>query len=173
MKTTETNTDVSWAAGKLEEILGQEIEAMKVGLEKADRVRECIFNHDWEMLKSGMEEMDASSEKINELERQRDGKFAELCDAVGISPKAGFYSAVVRLDPEKRDSLSSRFRELKVEVLQLQGITWSIDAYVRSMSTTIKEILHTAFPHRRGTMYEKSGRRRAVGPDPLVFNRQL
>ena len=172
MKTTTKKKAVE-AAQSLESVLEEEIELLRVGLEKAEKVRECIFNHDWEALTSGMEEMDSSSLHINELDRSREEAFARLCDALGVSREAGFYSVVVRLEPEERDKLSELFRRLKVEVLQLQGITWSIDAYVRSMSETIKDIIHTAFPHRRGTMYEKSGRQRAVGSDPMVVNRRL
>ncbi len=169
----ETDREAAQSAHTLESVLEEEIELLKLGLEKAEKVRECIFNHDWASLSSGMEEMDATSKKINRLERTREKHFAHLCENLGLRSTAGFYSVVVRLEANDRDRLSDLFRRLKVEVLELQGITWSIDAYVRSMSTTIKEIIHTAFPHRRGTMYEKSGRQRSVGSDPMVVNRRL
>ncbi|MFP4491446.1 MAG: hypothetical protein ACLFNZ_08215 [Spirochaetaceae bacterium] len=165
--------DKAKIAGKMENVLSEEIVALKTAIEKAEKVREYIFDHDWKSLTEGIKEMDSSSALVNEIERRREKVFGELCTSVGVGKGAGFYSVVVRLHPKTRDRLSSLFRVLKTEVLQLQGITWSIDAYVRSMSETIKEVLYTAFPHRRGTMYEKSGRRRSVEADPLVVNRHL
>ncbi|MFO7849069.1 MAG: hypothetical protein R6V67_03825 [Spirochaetia bacterium] len=166
-------SDKTETAEKLENLLTEEIDALQTAVEKAEKVREYIFSHDWKSLTEGIKEMDNSSEGVNTLERRREKVFKELCESVGLEKNAGFYSVVVRLHPKTRDRLSSLFRTLKTEVLQLQGITWSIDAYVQSMSGTIKEILYTAFPHRRGTMYEKSGKQRSVESDPLVVNRQL
>jgi hypothetical protein len=172
-KKTKKKTAVEQTAERLGEIFGREIEGLKVGLSKAEKVREHIFSHDWQALSKGLQEMDDASHRVTEIEAERNEIFGELRYLVGAKEGSGFYSVVVRLEPELRDSLSALFRNLKVEVLQLQGITWSIDAYVKSMCETIQEILRTAFPHRRGTMYEKSGKKRDLGSDPLVLNRRL
>ena len=110
---------------------------------------------------------------ISGLEEERDALFRELKVQLEMPKQAGFYAVIVRLPGEEREQLSERYRTLKKAVLQFQGVIWSIDAYTRTMSTTFQEILYSLYPHKRGTMYEKSGRQRATGNDPLVVNKRL
>jgi hypothetical protein len=153
--------------------LDREIEAVQQGLQTADEVRERIFEHDWDGLSVSLNELHKASEHISGLEEERDALFRELKEQLEMPKQAGFYAVIVRLPGEEREQLSERYRTLKKAVLQFQGVIWSIDAYTRTMSTTFQEILYSLYPHKRGTMYEKSGRQRATGNDPLVVNKRL
>lgn len=160
-------------ADELKSLLEKETEVLHGGIAKAEAVREYIFRHDWESLNESLADLDSSSAEVEDIEQRRGEVFEQLRSALDIKSDAGFYTVIVLLDTQRKDSLSELYRSMKTEVMKFQSITWSIDAYVRSMSDTIYDILHTAFPHKRGNMYEKTGRKRAVGSDPLVVNRRL
>jgi septal ring factor EnvC (AmiA/AmiB activator) len=153
--------------------LEQEIEAVKRGLAEAEEVRSRMFEHDWEGLSEKLRNLDEISGEIAKLEERRHEQFQKLKRSLSMDVDAGFYAVVVRLPEDVREELSERFRTLKKAVLQFQGVTWSIDAYTRTMSSTFQEILYALYPHKRGTMYERSGRKRATENNPLVLNRQL
>ncbi|MFO7848545.1 MAG: hypothetical protein R6V67_01175, partial [Spirochaetia bacterium] len=89
-------------AETLEIVLKEEIEALKTAIDKAEKVREYIFDHDWKSVTEGIKEMDSSSAGVNELERRREKVFSELCTSLGLGKGAGFYSVVVRLQPKTR-----------------------------------------------------------------------
>jgi hypothetical protein len=160
-------------AENLIKILNQEVEGFTSAVSRAEAIRSSIFKHDWKSLTHNIEKMDRLSGYLRALEKERVHVFEKLRREVGESAESGFYTVVVRLPEAEQNTLSKLFRQLKGLVLQLQGLTWSIDAYTRSLSSTIYDILQEIFPHRRGTMYSKTGRKRANDSDPLVINRQL
>jgi len=160
-------------ADQLKTILQQEIDGFISAVETAEEIRNSIFKHDWKKLSQTLERMDSVTGYITAIEKERSHVFASLCEKTGVGRSCGFYTAVVHLDEPRQEELSILFRQLKSLVLQLQGVIWSIDAYTRTLSTTIYDILQEVFPHRRGTMYSKSGRKRKSDSDPLVVNRQL
>ncbi len=153
--------------------LEQEIEAIQRGIAVAEEVRTSIFDHDWDGLSENLEKLHNSSEKIAGIEEERDRLFQQLKEQLSMPEDAGFYAVAVRLPEEIRERLSERYRTLKQTVLQFQGVIWSIDAYTRTMSSTFQEVLYAFYPHKRGTMYERSGRKRNTENDPLVVNKRL
>ncbi|MFW5712806.1 MAG: hypothetical protein ACOCW5_01175 [Spirochaetia bacterium] len=160
-------------AEHLSTILQQEVDGFSSAIERAETIRSSIFKHDWKQLSESIEKMERLSGYLAALEKERDHVFEKLRSEVKASPSDGFYTVVVRLEREEQETLSSLFRKLKTKVIQLQGVIWSIDAYTRSISTTIYDILQEIFPHKRGTMYSKSGKKRKIDNDPLVVNHQL
>jgi len=160
-------------AVQLTRILNQEVEGFTSAVSRAEAIRTSIFRHDWKTLSHNLEKMDKLSGYLTALEKERIHVFEKLRREVGESGDSGFYTVVVKLPREEQDMLAKLFRQLKGLVIQLQGVTWSIDAYTRSLSSTIYDILQEVFPHRRGTMYSKTGRKRTNDSDPLVVNHQL
>lgn len=160
-------------AEHLSNILQQEVDGFSSAIERAETIRSSIFKHDWKQLTDSLEKMERLGGYLDALEKERVHVFEKLRVEVGASPSDGFYTVVVRLPREEQDLLSGLFRRLKTQVIQLQGVIWSIDAYTRSISATIYDILQEIFPHKRGTMYSKSGKKRKTGNDPLVVNHQL
>ena len=160
-------------AEHLTNILQQEVEGFSSAIERAEIIRSSIFKHDWQQLTDSLEKMERLGGYLAALEKERVHVFEKLRNEVHASPSDGFYTVVVQLPREEQDSLSDLFRRLKTQVIQLQGVIWSVDAYTRSISATIYDILQEIFPHKRGTMYSKSGKKRKAGNDPLVVNHQL
>lgn len=157
----------------LSHILQQEVDGFTSAIERAETIRSSIFRHDWKQLTESLEKMEKLSGYLTALEKERMHVFEKLRNEVAAGPSAGFYTVVVRLPKDEQDQASELFRKLKSQVLQLQGVVWSIDAYTRSISTTIYDILQEIFPHKRGTMYSKTGKKRSTDNDPLVVNHQL
>ena len=160
-------------AEHLSDILQQEVDGFNSAIERAETIRSSIFSHDWKQLTDSMEKMERLAGYLAALEKERVHVFEKLRNEVKASPSDGFYTVVVHLEGEEQEKLSALFRKLKTQVIQLQGVIWSIDAYTRSISTTIYDILQEIFPHKRGTMYSKTGKKRKTGNDPLVVNHQL
>ncbi len=160
-------------AEHLSNLLQQEVDGFSSAIERAETIRSSIFKHDWKQLSESMEKMERLAGYLSALEKERVHVFEKLRSEVKASPSDGFYTVVVQLEREEQETLSDLFRKLKTQVIQLQGVIWSIDAYTRSISTTIYDILQEIFPHKRGTMYSKTGKKRKTGNDPLVVNHQL
>ncbi len=158
---------------QLTKVLRQEVEGFTAAVQRAEKIRSSIFKHDWKTLSHNLERMERVSGYLTALEKERVHIFEKMRSEVGAERDSGFYTVIVQLPQEEQDGLSHLFRQLKSLVLQLQGLTWSIDAYTRSLSSTIYDILQEVFPHRRGTLYSKTGHKRSNESDPLVVNRQL
>lgn len=154
-------------------ILQQEVDGFNSAIERAETIRASIFKHDWKQLTESMEKMERLSGYLDALEKERVHVFETLRSELDASPSDGFYTVVVRLERDEQEKLSVLFRKLKTRVIQLQGVIWSIDAYTRTISTTIYDILQEIFPHKRGTMYSNTGQKQKAGNDPLVVNHQL
>jgi hypothetical protein len=132
-----------------------------------------VQNREWKQMQAVMEEAGKVSEKIDLSEKERLEAFAALRDMLGEGEEAGFYQVVVHLPSKERDSLSSSFRELKMGVINLRGIVWGIDAYVRAVQGTLKDIIGEISPMRRGTLYAGDGIAKNPDAGPLVLNREL
>ncbi|HDQ14584.1 MAG TPA: hypothetical protein ENN41_07215, partial [Sediminispirochaeta sp.] len=125
----------------MKSILSQEVEGFGGAVERAEAIRNDIFKHDWKKLSQNLEKMEKLSTYLAALEKERVHIFENLRRELGAKENDGFYTVVVRLPEEEQNELSDLFRRLKSLVLQLQGVLWSVDAYTRSLSGTIYDIL--------------------------------
>lgn len=160
-------------AVELENVMNREYDLICTFSEWERNLNEHVRNRSWNQLQKVMKEAEQVSEEISLCEKERMRIFSELRDASGEEPDAGFYQVVVHLPAEERDRLSRSFRELKLSVLKLRGIIWGIDAYVRAVQGTLKDIIGEMSPMRRGTIYAKNGGPRRAESGPLILNRHL
>ena len=138
-----------------------------------ESVRLYIRESDWENLNAALLEIEPVSVGIEKAEEQRGAVYTELREALGEPAQAGFYQVAVRLDSDKREQLSALYRTLKLSVIKIQGITWSIDAHVRAVGNTISQVLDELFPHRKGKIYGNTGESRAADSGPILINQSL
>ncbi len=158
---------------KLEKSMEQERDLiLQFSLWERD-LNQHVCKRDWKKLQKVMASAEALSDELDKQEQMRCEVFAQLRDAVGELPDAGFYQVAVHLPAEERERLSALFRELKMAVVNLRGIVWGIDAYVRAVQGTLKGIIGEMSPMRRGTIYAKNGGARQSEAGPLILNRQL
>lgn len=136
-------------------------------------INEYVRQRRWAELQEVMQKAGALSSTIEACEEERNKLFLQLCDEVGEDSDAGFYQVMIHLPEECRERLSVKFRELKMSVVKLRGLVWGIDAYVKAVQGTIRDLIGEMSPSRKGTIYAKSGGARSPETGPLVLNRQL
>ena len=140
-------------------------------LEKSIRLH--IHESNWDSLNDDLSMIEPITAQINETEEDRNRVFTGLCSAMGEEPWSDFYHIAVRLSPELREECSSLYRVLKLAVLTIQGITFSIDAHVRAVSSTVGQALDQMFPHRKGKIYSSKGTSITGDSGPMVVNHSL
>ena len=154
-------------------LMGKEILLLNEFEQTEQMVRQYIRESDWGKLNTTLKMIDSLSDSIDEVEEQRHSVYQKLRSLVGEGPNTNFYQVVVHLDPETREECASLYRGLKMAVIKIQGITWSIDAHIRAVSNTIGSFLDEVFPHRKGRMYSKQGTAKVGDTGPMVVNQSL
>lgn len=153
---------------------------MKAELALLERFREaeielknCIHTKNWDSLEKTMKEMNELAAELNATEDARHRAFIELRDLVGEGETSGFYQVIVHLPFEERESLAELYRAMKFVAVGIQAVTYCIDEHVQTINGTMHQILNELFPHRKGNMYSKQGKRREVEENPMVVNHHL
>ena len=157
----------------LQDALAGEIEVIEQFTRREEVIRTLISENNWEGLKDALDEIKPVATMMEEWENTRAVLFRKLREAVGESENAGFYQVIVHLPHDRRNALSVMYRRMKTSILQLQGITWSIDAYVRAVTGTMNQILNEMYPHRKGNLYAGNGAPAEGEASPLLLNHRL
>ena len=131
---------------ELDSAMEKEVKLLESFGEKEERIRAFIFDNDWSGLERVLKEVEPISEEIDLLEKRRNELFCSLKEALGKGPEEGFYQTIVHFSPEEREKSSLLYRNLKLSVIKIQGITWSIDAHVKSITCLMQKILNEQLP---------------------------
>ncbi len=131
-------------------------------------LQQKVADRDWTAVESLIEEMTRISEAIAQVEEERNDTFLELAYALGGD--SSFSSVLSRLPGDARESLSQRYRELKVAVLRLQSHTANMDAYLRSSLATNRTVLRELFPDFAAPGYSSDGQGRIESGTALMVN---
>jgi hypothetical protein len=165
MKTSET---------RLYDLMTAEIELLEEFGQREQELKEILHRNDWDSLSNLIKDLAPLTERIDELETRRHEEFAELRRKLGEGPNTGFYHVIVHLPEAERDRYFRLYRRLKMTVLKIQGITWGIDTYIRTVTGTMNQLLNEMFPFRKGTLYGRDGcEKKRLFPEPMVVSRTL
>lgn len=140
---------------------------------REEDIRSCINSNNWSELTSTIQYLSPLAEKIEQVERERDEAFNALRDICGEKEDASFYHVAFHLPQRERDLCVELYRKLKLAAIRIQGITLSIDSYVRTVSGTVKQILEEIFPYQKGKIYSRQGDSVDSRAEPMVFNTSL
>ncbi len=138
-----------------------------------ERIKQLIVEKNWPELDRELSEIQKCAEKIEKAEAERSKIYQAMKIYCGGEPIESFYAFVSRYCPEKSESLTHLYRQLKVSVIKVKTLTMRIDAYLGTVTSAVKKILDEAFPMRKGTIYDSKGLNRTVSSPPLVLDRQL
>ena len=138
-----------------------------------DEMTDAIRRKDVSKLETCIKAMAELSDVLVAIEEKRNTVFSTVREEFGEPPDASFYQVIVHLPTDMRDQLSELYRSLKITVVGIQAVTSCIDEQVRSATGTMQQILNELFPHRKGNMYSREGRRRETDSNPLVVNQRL
>jgi predicted transcriptional regulator len=155
---------------KLAKIMEEQIELIKRYCDSEKQLRECLFEKDWKSLEETITTLQPLTDRVNELETERNSLFEQLREDLGEEKTASFYQVIIHLPEEERDALAALYRELKMAVFHMQGITNSIDVYINSMSETMNYVLDELLPHRKGKIYARDGKPTQKDANPLVIS---
>ncbi len=158
---------------QLDDSMRREADLLKKFALNGSRIMEDLTDMNWKDLQIHLTVSQNLSKIIENLEFERNRLYQKFCSETDAVESANFYQVVEQSPEAIRISLISQFRELKLALLQAQGMNWKIETYVASAGGTMKEFLNRMFPHRKGTMYSKEGVIREADNNPLVLNREL
>ena len=136
-------------------------------------LKESVIAHNWTRLELAQRKLNPVLEKLAKVEEERHEVFSGLQEAVGEDPEAGFYEVLVHLDRSTRERAAEAYRTLKFTVLKIQGMTNSIDVYLKTVTGAMQEILAELFPFRKGNLYTRKGTTTQAQANPMVFSRRL
>lgn len=141
---------------------------------KEKKLRTYIYEKKWHELENIIKEMAPISEKLEQLEKKRNIAFNELKKSMGEDDDAGFYQVIVKLPEKERDICSELYRNLKLAVMKIRGVTKGIDAHVKAANSVLNQLLEEIYPHRRGNIYSKNGGKIPLNMEgPMIVNREL
>ena len=157
----------------LSKILKKEIELIDSFAVAESSIMDSIITNNWDILESAINQADGLSRLIEALDRERDYHVEKLRESTGEDDSAHFYRLTVGLETEQRDRINDLYRKLKLSVLNLRNMNWRIDTYVSTVTGIMKQTLKEIYPHRRGSLYSKTGTIREAESNPMVLNRKL
>ena len=157
----------------LSKILKKEIELIDSFAVAESSIMDSIITNNWDILESAINQADGLSRLIEALDRERDYHVEKLRESTCEDDSAHFYRLTVGLETEQRDRINDLYRKLKLSVLNLRNMNWRIDTYVSTVTGIMKQTLKEIYPHRRGSLYSKTGTIREAESNPMVLNRKL
>ncbi|TFG65279.1 MAG: hypothetical protein E4H36_00415 [Spirochaetales bacterium] len=163
---TKTGND----AGILIETMKKELDLLNLYAVHEEQVQKFIKKRNWKSLEKYIREMDALSLTIQTVEEERVAFFQAERNDLGLPEDAGFYQVAVRYPVAEREELSLLYRNLKLALLRIHGITECIDSYSRTAVDIVQHALKDLFPYRKGNLYSKRGKSVPLDGDALVIS---
>lgn len=108
--------------------------------------------------------------EIESLEDSRRGEWGVLKKQWRLPDEARFYDCLPCFNRSERDEASDAFRDLKLSVLRVQTATAALNDYLRVVGRTVSEVLGELFPHQKGDLYSRKGRRINASAAPFLVN---
>jgi hypothetical protein len=145
-------------------LLKQEIELLEKISALQVQVQNAIINREWTGFEGLFESLAALGDKFEALDLERAGVFARFAQELGLdSAEASFYRCAARLPETEGQELSSLYRRLKTQTLELRLANESLAQYLAEIQTMISGFLEAVFPDRKGRIYTRRGTQ--VSPD--------
>ena len=131
-----------------------------------------VEEHNWNGLNDLIKKMQPLSEKIDAIDMERTKAYKAICIKLKQPDNSNFYQIAVNFPHEEREACVKLYQDLKIAVIRIQSITWSIDNYVRTVTGAINQVLNNIFPHRKGNIYCSKGNiKQSAGIDAVLINR--
>jgi hypothetical protein len=141
--------------------LGQEVE----------RLRETFQQKSWGPSLSLAENIERSSQAIEEADAARDEAFAEVREAMQL-PLETTMSAILPVLPDLlRSEMEESWRGLRMAVVRLKTSTGRMRYSAEALAFTLNRILEQVFPYRKGKIYTRRGTPSSVSGAVLVDRR--
>ena len=160
-------------AEELIRVMNQEISLLEEFRLREEELRDLLKRSDWGLLSELMEDLDRIADWVETTDGKRQEVYTRLCAHSEADATIPFYQAIGILPDTLRSECAEIYRSLKFAIVKIQGVTWSLDSHVRSVSETMQTVLNELFPYRKGKLYSRSGTARTADTEPLVVNHHL
>ena len=129
------------------------------------QLQKSVVEKDWNTLQGILAHMEVVSEKITTIEEKRKQKFSTM--------GTGSFSRFFELLPhDYQERFSHEYRKLQIAVLRLQGITASMDTYLRSAIVSTQTILREIYPESCSSEYSENGKGEVAAAPAFLVNQQ-
>lgn len=159
-----------YTAGALIDTMKRELELLTLYAVHEEKIQGFIKNKNWKSLEKHIRDMDALSMSIQTVEEERVALFHASRIGMGLPEDAGFYQLAVRYPEAEREELAALYRNLKLSLLRIHGITECIDSYSRTAIDMVQQALKDLFPYRKGDIYSKRGKSLPLEGDALIIS---
>jgi hypothetical protein len=133
-------------------------------------IRDAIVNREWADYEALMESVGKIGERFGALEAKRETLAARLSGGNG---QEHFYAWTARLPERERNTLTTLYRNLKMETLQIKLSNDTLMEYLKEARSAVSGILESAYPERRGTLYTRDGTSADPDMKSVVLNRHF
>lgn len=158
---------------RLKRALEREVVALEELAASEQELQPLLGQRDWVQVEKHIAALNSLSEDAMSAENEREHAYAELKSTLGAEEGARFYDVLEHLDVEARSELAELYRRLKIAVVQVRGVTGSLDTYVSVSTATVRGVLDELFPDQKGKIYSRSGQANRADERALVLDRQL
>ena len=141
--------------------------------QKQEDLQKILSNRKWAESEGIIARLRALSYKIEKFEQKRYECFCSLRARAGPGKDESFSHVISNLPFSDRQELLNLYRKLKIAVIRVKGVSGRLGYYIRSLTESVSQVLEELFPYRKGKLYSRSGRARAVGDESIVVDRKL
>lgn len=157
----------------VKEALEREVTALEELAASERELQPLLAQRDWVELEKQISVLNRQSEAAMAAEQERESAYKALKESLGADEELRFYDVLEHLQVEERRELAELYRRLKVAVVQVRGVTGSLDTYVSVSTATVRGVLDELFPDQKGKIYSRSGRANRADERAMVLDRQL
>ena len=165
--------DISMQCEVLSRIIEEESQLLEKFHTEEKKLKGYLGEKDWEKLQVILENIDRLSVGLALVEKERNRCFSSFCRQLKAGEGLSFYSMIARLPDDLKANLTEKYRNLKLQVLKVQGVTRNIESITSTLSDTIRNTIEELYPYRKGKIYCSKGKARESQMNPLVLNQQL
>ncbi len=158
---------------ELEDLMRKELDLIHLFSGIEEQIKVILVRKEWPLLEMKIREMKKLADSIAVVESRRDSAYQAMKLYCRDEEIRSFYLFIAMFCPERKEVLSTLYRELKTGVMKVKNTTIRIETYINTVVSTVDRVLDEVYPMRRGTIYDMSGSSRQVIHQPMVLDREL
>lgn len=155
---------------KFLQTLRLEREFLDIFAERQLDLQHSIAKREWARLETSLSSIQNIAAKVENLEKKRIRGMKQLQDTLHLDDSTGFNKMITYLEPENAKKLAGEYRKLKLSLVGVQGKVKGFDSYIMTITSMIKKFMEQLFPHSKGSVYSRCGKKSAADAGSLLVN---
>lgn len=133
-------------------------------------VASAVRARNWLDLEESLKRSYATAEMATVAEQERVAAWETLVTDLGLPSDSSVFRVSLALPLAARSPLTDAYRLLRLSAMRARIENGALDSFVGTAESTLARTIEELFPGRKGRVYGKSGKTRAVGSDALVLD---